>query len=145
MRVMPDGALVPADHYANSRYQERNLKPGQIVQVEIFKLRSQGFNRLSHKVGALVAENIPAFEGMDAHQAIKRLQIESGTACDEIGISVPGFGLCVQKLPRSFSFESMDETEYRESIKSICRYVSSRYWPSVSPEQVEQMAECWVD
>ena len=92
-----------------------------------------------------MADNIEAFHGMDAHKALKRLQIESGTACDEIGISVPGFGLCVQKIPRSFGFDSMGEDEYREAVKSICRYVSDRYWPSVSPEQVAEMAACWVE
>ena len=145
MRLHADGALMPADRYAEGLLQGRKLKPGQIVQVELFKLRSKGFNRLAHRIGGLVAGNIPAFEGMDAHKALKRLQIESGTACDEIGISVPGFGLCIQKIPRSFSFESMDESEYRDSVRSICNYVSARYWPSVSPERVEQMAESWVD
>ncbi|MDO6385595.1 hypothetical protein [Uliginosibacterium sp. 31-12] len=130
---------------ATEQLRARSLKPGQIIQAEVFKLRSQGFNRLAHRIGGLVAENVEAFAGMDSHKALKRLQIESGVACDEVGISVPGFGMCIQKLPRSFGFESMDEAEYRESVKGICRYVASRYWPSVSPEQVEEMAESWVD
>ena len=140
-----NGALVPADACATEQLRSRKLKLGQVVQVEVFKLRSQGFNRLAHRIGGLVASNIQAFEGMDAHKALKRLQIESGVACDEIGISVPGFGLCIQKLPRSFGFETMDEDEYRDSVKGICRYVSDRYWPTVSPEQVEAMAESWVE
>ncbi len=138
------GVLTPADDYAASQLRARGYAVGQIIQVEAFKLRSQAFNRLAHRIGGLVAENVPAFEGMDAHKALKRLQIESGTACDEIGISVPGFGMCIQKLPRSFSFESMDESEYRESVKSICRYVSKRYWPDLTPDQIEEMAESWV-
>lgn len=139
------GALVPADRFAEDQLRARKLKVGQIVQGEIIKLRSHRFNNLSHRIGGLIADNIDAFSGMQAHQALKRLQIESGVACDEIGISVPGFGLCIQKLPRSFGFETMDEDEYRDSVKGICRYVSDRYWPTVSPEQVEAMAESWVE
>ena len=145
MRVNTGGALCPADLYAEKLFNDRKLKIGQVVQVELFKLRSKGFNRLAHRIGGLIAENIPAFEGMDAHKALKRLQIESGTACDEIGISVPGFGLCIQKIPRSFSFESMDESEYRDSVKAICNYIADRYWKTVTPEQVERMAETWVE
>lgn len=139
------GALVPADPYARGQLRARNLQTGQIVQAEIFKLRSKGFNRMAHRIGSLVAANIDAFQGMDAHKALKRLQIESGVACDEIGISVPGFGMCIQKIPRSFGFESMDEDEYRDAVKGICRYVSDRYWPTVSPDRVEEMAESWVE
>lgn len=137
--------MVPADPYARGQLRARNLQTGQIVQAEIFKLRSKGFNRLAHRIGSLVSANIDAFQGMDAHKALKRLQIESGVACDEIGISVPGFGMCIQKIPRSFGFESMDEDEYRDAVKGICRYVSDRYWPTVSPERVEEMAESWVE
>lgn len=138
------GALVPADPFAATQLRAKGYKVGQLVQAEFFRLRSVGFNRLAHRIGGLVASNIDAFAGMDYHKALKRLQIESGTACDEIGISVPGFGMCVQKIPRSFSFEDMDEDEYRAAVQSICRYVSERYWPTVSPERVAEMAESWV-
>ena len=139
------GALVPADACATEQLRARNLKTGQVIQAEVFKLRSKGFNRLAHRIGSLVAENIEAFNGMDSHKALKRLQIESNVACDEIGISVPNFGMCIQRIPRSFGFESMDEDEYRGAVNGICRYVSERYWPTLTPEQVEQMAESWVE
>jgi hypothetical protein len=139
------GALVPADACATEQLRARKFKTGQVIQAEIFKLRSKGFNRLAHRIGSLVAANIDAFQGMDAHKALKRLQIESGVACDEIGISVPGFGMCIQKIPRSFGFESMGEDEYQEAVKGVCRYVSERYWPTVSPDRVEEMAESWVE
>lgn len=139
------GSLVPADSLAEEQIRSRGYTVGQIVQVEIFKLRSQAFNRLAHRIGCLVADNIEAFHGMDAHKALKRLQIESGAACDEIGISIPGFGMCIQKIPRSFSFEAMSEDEYKDSIKKMCDYVSERYWPTISPEKIAEMAESWVN
>ena len=138
------GALVPADPFAATQLRERGYKIGQVVQADITMLRTQGFNRLAHLVGGMIAANVAGFEGMDAHKALKRLQIESGVACEEIGLDVPGFGKCIQKIPRSFSFDSMGEDEYRQAVRGICEYVSRRYWPTVSPEQIEAMAEVWV-
>lgn len=139
------GALVPADRFAAEQLRAKRYKVGQIIQGDLVKLRSPGFHRLAHRIGGLVAHNIDAFAGMDAHKALKRLQIESGVACDEIGIHVPNFGMCIQKLPRSIGFDVMDESEYRDAVQGICRYVSARYWPTLTPEQVEQMAESWVE
>lgn len=143
LRVMK-GALVPADNYASSLMRRRGLSIGDLVQADITKPRNPKFNRLVHRIGQLVVSNIDAFAGMDAHQAIKRLQIEGRIACDEIGIAVANFGMVIQFIPRSLSFESMDETEYREAARGICRTIAERYWPTISPEQIEAMAECFV-
>lgn len=143
LRVQP-GALVPADPCAASQLRERRYMVGDMVIAELKKPRSPGFNRLVHRIGQLVVANIDAFTGIDAHRAIKRLQIEGKVACDEIGINVPGFGMVIQFIPRSLSFESMDETEYREAARGICRTIAERYWHGMSPDAIEQMAETMV-
>ena len=81
---------------------------------------------------------------MDAHTALKRIQLEGCIACDQISLNLPDVGVVIAKVPRSLSFESMDETEYREVAKLMCRYISERYWPSLTPDQVEVMAESFV-
>lgn len=139
----PNGSLVPADPCAARQIAERGYKAGQVLQVEIFKLRSQGLNRFAHHIGGLVVENLDAFAGMEPHKALKRLQIESRTACDEVGIHFPGVGMCMYIIPRSFSFESMTEDEFREAVAGICRYISERYWPNKTPDQIESMADQW--
>ena len=138
------GALVPADKYAASRLHEKNYKIGDIVAVQISKLRNQKFNRLVHRIGQLVVANIEGFAGIDAHRAIKRLQIEGRIACDEIGITVPGYGMLIQFIPRSLSFETMDEGEYVEAARGICRTIAERYWKTLSAKQIEDMAESFV-
>ena len=139
------GALVPADPCAQSKLRSRHYKTGQVLAAELVIPRNPKFNRLVHKLGCLVVENVEAFHGMDAHTAIKRLQIEGRVACDEIGIMVANYGMVIQFIPRSLSFESMDEAEFHEAAKGICRTMAERYWPDLSPDAIQNMADCMVD
>lgn len=144
-RVTKDGTLVPADPYQSSICRERGYKVGDLLAAVLTKPRNPKFNRLVHRLGQLVVANIEAFEGLDAHTAIKRLQIEGKIACDEIGVFVPGYGMLIQLIPRSLSFESMDEGEYNQAARGISHTIADRYWTAMSPEEIEQMAECMID
>ena len=139
------GGLVPADKYAESLLRGKNYKIGDVLGASVTKLRNPKFNRLVHKLGILCAENIEDFSGLDAHTTIKRLQIEGKIACEEIGISIPGYGMVIQFIPRSLSFDSMDEAEFHEAAKSICRLIAERYWKGLTAERIENMAGCMVD
>ena len=138
------GALLPADPYSASRLRDRGYRVGDLLAAELVKPRNPKFNNLVHRIGQLVVANIEAFSGLDAHRAIKRLQIEGRIACDEIGIHAQGYGMLVQFVPRSLSFESMDEGEYRDAARGICRTIAERYWHDLTPEAVEEMAESMV-
>lgn len=143
-RVTPDGRLAPADPYAQSKCRERGYRTGDLLAAELVKPRNPKFNRLVHRIGQIVVANIEAFAGLDAHQAIKRLQIEGKVACDEIGINVANYGMVIQLIPRSLSFESMDEGEYQQAARGICRTIAERYWPELTEDQIAEMAESFV-
>lgn len=81
---------------------------------------------------------------MDAHQVLKRLQVEARVGCDELGIKIPGLGFAVQFIPRSLSFESMSEDEFRGVVRALCDHIARQYWPTMDAEQVERMAEAMV-
>ena len=144
LRVI-QGGLVPADNYAQEQLRSKKFRIGDVVKCDVRKLRNQKFNRLVHRIGQLCAANIEAFSGLDAHTCVKRLQIEGKIACDEIGIMIPGYGMVIQFIPRSLSFDSMDEAEYQDVAKRICRLIAERYWPDLEPEQIEQMAGAMID
>ena len=139
------GALVPADSYAASKLRERGYAINDLLAAEIVKPRNPKFNRLVHRIGQLVVANIEAFAGMDAHKAIKRLQIEGKVACDEIGIHVPNYGTVIQLIPRSLSNESIDEGEYHQAARGICRTIAERYWSDLNEDQIAEMAESFVE
>lgn len=138
------GALIPADPYAASVLRDRGYHMGDLLAADLTKPRNPKFNRLVHQLGQLVVANIEAFAGLDAHTAIKRLQIEGKVACDEIGIMVPGYGMVIQLIPRSLSYQSLDEGEYQHAARGISRTIAERYWPDSTPEAIEEMAGCMI-
>lgn len=140
-----EGGLKPADRWAEKEFREKRIKEGDIVYAAIVRLRSKGLNRLVHRIGKLCAENIEDFKHMDGHAVIKRLQIEANVECDEIGVLLPDVGMMIYRVPRSIAFDSMDEFEFREAGRALCRYIASRYWIGLDPEQIEVMAGSMVD
>ena len=105
------GVLVPADSYAAGQLRTRRFKVGDVLKGKLTKLRNAKFNRLVHRIGQLVVANIDAFQGMDAHTALKRIQLEGNIACEQLALTMPNVGVVMAKVPRSLSFESMDEGE----------------------------------
>lgn len=168
---MQGGVLVPADVFARKQLERKKLKEGSVVKLYVSKLRNPKFNRLVHNIGTLVVKNIEDFFGLDAHGAIKRLQYEGNIYCDELPVKIFGFdvkvwtyvrtvvepilnmvgfritddGYMVVRMPRSLSFDSMDEAEFHDAARQICRLIAERYWANMEPEQIEQMAGCMVD
>ena len=139
--IVDKGKLMPADGYTVTRLRERGYKMGDKLMAVLTKPRNPKFNGLAHNMGRMVQQNIEGFENLTPHQCLKRLQIESGVACDLISALIPDMGMVPFRVPRSFSYESMDEGEYSEAIKGISRYIVTQYWPSLTPEEVERMAE----
>lgn len=139
------GALVPADECAIGKIRNRGFRTGDILQADLVKLRNPAFNRLVHRIGGLVAANIEAFGGMDAHEALKKIQLEGNIACVQQVVDMPGIGRCMVTIPKSLSFDAMDEGEFRETARSMCRFIAENYWPTLTPGQIEAMAESFVE
>ena len=139
------GHLDPADGYAAKQLRERAYHVGDVIEATLKKLNNPGFNRLHHRIGQLCASNIEAFSGMDAHQVLKRLQWEAGIHCEEVGVQVPGIGLAMMRFPLSLSFDDLEDGERHEVVRRMCRHISEKYWPSMSPEHIEEMAESFPD
>ena len=138
------GCLRPADGLSQERLRAKGFHVGDVVFAELKKPRNPGFHRLAHALGKLVAENIEDFEGMSSHATIKRLQLEAGVACEEIAYRVKGMSV-IQRIPRSLSFESLDDGEFHEVFGGICRHISANYWKDLDAEQVAAMAELMPD
>ena len=139
------GGLVPADSYASGQLRAKGYQIGDIVAAELKKLNNPAFHRLMHRIGQLCVANIEDFQGMDAHQVLKRIQWEGNIGCEEMGVMVPGVGMAMMRFPLSLSFESMDDGERHEVARAMCRHISAKYWPTLDPEQIEEMAESWVE
>ena len=139
--IIKKGCLEPADGYTVKRLRERGYNIGDTLMAILTKPRNPKFHRLAHQLGTLCVQNIKGFENLSEHNALKRLQWESGAGCDEIGAIIPNVGLTQIRIPKSLSYESMDEGEFKETIVAICRYIADHYWPDMKPDQVERLAE----
>lgn len=139
------GCLQPFDAHTVSFLRGRRYAIGDILTADLRKPRNPKFNSLAHKLGDMIAANVAAFHGMTGHNVLKRLQVEGNIGCDEIPLQFPGLGPCSYKIPRSLSFESMEDGEFHEVIAAMCGYVSRVYWKSCTPAQIEAMAGAWVE
>ena len=138
------GTFIPADHFSQEDIARRGYREGDVLKGIITKLRSGKFNRLAHQIGALCAIHIEDFRYADGHEALKRLQIEGNIACDAVRVKLPELGWITYLVPRSISYESMDESEFRGVVAKLCSYISETYWPSLSAAQIETMAHLMV-
>jgi hypothetical protein len=117
--------------------RERNFKNGDLVRVTVSKAVDPWINRAVHALGKLVVQNIEGFESMTAHQALKRLQVESGIHCEPILVE----GRFLVNIPVSLAFGETDDAEWRVFARGIAQYLVKRYWPTTTPEAIEEMAE----
>lgn len=139
------GCLVPADGISQQRLRARNYRLNDIVFAEIRKPRNPKFHRLAHALGSILVENLDDFAGNDAHQALKKVQLDADIACEESLAIVPCVGVMRVLTPISLSFESMDEVEFRRVLGAMCVHIAQKYWPHMSAAQVEQMASVYVE
>lgn len=136
------GALVPADPFSAERLRQRGYRIGDEVSAELRKARNPKFNRMVHQLGQLLIQNVEAFAHYtDAHAVLKRLQIEGDIACEHVAILVPNLGMVEQRIPLSLSFETMDEGQFQEVYAAFCRHIAKTYWPELTPDQIQPMAE----
>lgn len=129
--------LIPAD----SRTAEiaGEYRTGEVRGGELRMPRNPRFHRLAHAIGGLAADNLDEFEGMSAHQVLKRLQIESGAGCDEMAIKVSGH-MMIHRIPKSLSFASMSQDEFKAVTTAMCKRLTD-YWPDTTVEEIQQMAD----
>lgn len=160
------GCLVPASATDGRLLNERNYTSGSMIRATFKQTRNPKFHRYVHQLGALVADNIASFEWLGSHDAIKRLQVESGVFCEEREIDarhIVEAVLCASnevlghnatamlesvlheiktvkiKQPISIAFDSLDESEFKSLWTGICKHLISEYWHDMSEDQINSM------
>lgn len=163
---------VPASQSDADRLKPLHHKEGDLVFADFRKPRNPGFHKLAHAIGKLAVQNIEGFGHLTPHEALKRLQLESGVGCEAIRVNMnslwteimewlrENFGdgvaqvmrtaareigikqkMIPVKVPRSLSYDSMDQEEFFGVVKGLCKFIALRYWPSMTAEDIEMMAD----
>lgn len=133
------GALVPSSDIDSRLMRQKRIRVGQEVRADLKRPRNSKYHRLVHVLGMMMIEHVEAFASMDTHEAIKRLQRESGICCEEQEIEVPGFGKLVVKVAQSIAFDEMEEGEFRRLYEGICDFVGEKYWPGLDADKIEEI------
>lgn len=134
-------ALVPRFSTDLRLLEDRGIRPGSVLRADLSRPRNLVRWRRAHLLGGLVRESIEGFEQCDSHQAIKKLQLDSGVFCDEERIDIPGLGILLRRTPRTLAFDEMEEGEFSQFWRGLCSYLAATHWPGLSEEQIAQMAE----
>lgn len=135
------GALVPSEEADKSMMRERGFRRNCRVRAQLTQPRNERFNRLVHGMGKLLASNIDGYQGKQAHQAIKDLQLESEVYCHREQFDIPNLGRFRRTTPQSLSYDSMDELVFQDFWRQLCEYLVATYWPTLSEDQITKMAE----
>lgn len=138
------GALVPANGIDQRLLRERKFHVNREVRAELKQSRNIAFHKLVHALGHLLVDNVEQFRHLNAHDAIKRLQQESGVCCEPMEIDLGTLGRVAVSVPRSIAFDEMDESEFGEFFKGICDYID-QYYQSAMTEEVRAEYLLMVD
>lgn len=140
---MPRMALVVIDSVGRAQMEERGYRPGDRVRCELSQPRHYGNHKFAHKLGQLARNQLTGFEDCEtAHDAVKKLQRDSGVCCDVTATEIPGIGTMNFRQPKSIAFDSMNEEEFRQVfVKGICEHLRDTYWPSLTVEQITEMID----
>ena len=137
------GGFIPADDYAIEQLRVRGFRTGDVIQADLVKPRNSQFNRLVHAIGKMVSQQIEGFPP-DAHACLKKIQLEGDIACEHNVITLAGVEAMV-RFPKSLSRENMDDGEFHQVAQQMCAYIAEKYWPEMEPEQVQAMAETFIE
>ena len=121
------GALRPANEIDARLLKERRFHVGREVRAELKAPREAWKHRLIHKIGQLMVDNVEGWEQLGSHDAVKRLQRESGVCCDEIEIDIPGMGKLIAMQAKSLAFDEMEHDEFERLFSGITEHIGQRY------------------
>ncbi len=134
----PSGHLVPAS--VDDRLKLRTLKPGDMLPVRIRHPRNGDHHRKFMSLVSFVAANHPRYRDMPLDGGIERvltkLKLETGHYDHHV---LAETGELVY-MPRSISFEDMDEGEFVVWSKSAREYVYAHLLPGFTDRDKVRLA-----
>lgn len=108
------GALVPAHPVDQRSLRERKFGTGRLLRATLRQDRNPMFYRKAHVLSGWLADNVELFSGLSQHDALKKLQEESGIGCEAVEYDLPGIGKLTRTEAESLNFADMDEGRWNE-------------------------------
>lgn len=133
----------------------KGLAYGSATTIDVFADRNPRFWRKFHAMALFVADNVDDFEGLNAHDVLKKIQLAAKVHCEQeiveadqsvvdalaaLGVQAPRFWRWKTK---SLNFMDTDEIVAGEVWKAICDYVIATYFPSWDQDQIDDACTFW--
>ncbi|MGX1201119.1 hypothetical protein [Marinobacter sp. MBR-105] len=163
------GGFVPADDETLAALKRTPLKIGSLVLADLQIPRNPMFYRRAHKFAQVCRDNIEAFHGLTEHSILKRLQLETGFACEPVTVPAELFWGEISGLiraavgaeadcaleqigallkdervtafkPASLAFGNMDESEFKAMFEGFCNYIAEKYWPDLTAAEIDALS-----
>lgn len=141
LTVMPDGSFRAADQASRNALRARGFHKGQPVIAYLYRVRDGAQWRRAHALGRLLTENVDAFIGMEAHAALKKIQLDGSIACEVEKIDLKDLGVFTRTVPKSLAFGEMDDAEFSSVFKQMCEHVTKTYFPDMDADAVAEMLD----
>lgn len=140
------GALVPLTEWDVRAMRDRKYKVGTEVRAIMTKPRNGWMLRVTHLIGKIAIDHIEGFEMMATHDAVKKLQTDSGVCCDisSVEIDLTSLGIGIVKAPvkqaQSMAYDEMEDADFDKLALGICAYIRDKF-AGVPPEELEKVIE----
>lgn len=134
------GALVPESIISQREMRERALKTGDVIRCELRKKRNPRYWRLVHALGGLLADQAEGYEGLTQHKALKKLQADAGVECDSEVFEIPNLGTVTRSVPRSLSFDELDEQAFDAAWALMVKHASVAL-KGLDEETIQQLCQ----
>jgi len=144
------GAFAPSNDIDRRLAKDRGYRVGHEYRLEIKASRNAAFHRLAHVIGHLLVDNVEAFRDLDAHAALKQVQLDSGICCEMVEMDaspvvkalldaaetvlgagarkvlaavLPEIRTIPVKVAQSLAFDSMEEEAFAGFFKGITAWI----------------------
>lgn len=136
------GAFVPPHDIDRRLAKDRGYRAGREYRLEIKESRNAAFHRLAHAIGHLLVDNVEALRDLDAHAALKQLQLESGICCETVEMDatpvvkalldaaeavLPEIRTISVKVAQSLAIDSMEEGDFSLFFTGITAWIGDYY------------------
>jgi hypothetical protein len=133
--------LVAANQLARDEMKRRKFTRGTRLQVEMKRPRNLPFWRKAHVLAGLCIENVDAFDGLDLHQALKKLQLNANVECDNLTFIAADGTKFRYRQARSLSFDNMDEGTFTVAYDRIVEYIKDRFFSEWDDDQMAELIQ----
>lgn len=141
------GALVPSTTLDQRLMRERKYHIGTELRADLKNVRNVKFWRLSHVLSAWLADNVDGFDGLACHDALKKLQTDSGIGCAEESFDLGTLGKVTRTVAESLNFFDMDEGRFSElwdggnGEGGWLGWLRRTKWGGLDPASVDEVEE----